>query len=297
MGGTIEVEARRYSWVRVSGGDGREVEFEVNAPSLSRAEVRALRAAVEIDAGRDGWVRVRAVGPRRRRERALFGLIRRTVRPFAELRLTVPRGFAVRLGASDASAAIDAVEGGVVARASAGSLTFHGVSGGIRARVRGGHLRTGECRGAQDLRVSGGSILVWNAEGEIDARTSGGFVVVDQVRGDVRAHASGGMIRVDQVSGRLDASVSGGALIVRQRRPPGGEHDLRCSAGELVLQLPPDAAGELVAEGRPGRVVARLNGHHEEIDGVLRRRLGAGGPRLGLVARGGDVFVTSGDHS
>jgi hypothetical protein len=292
--GAIEIETRRYAGVRVAGGDGAGVEYEIQADDLTEGELGALREAVEVDAGGGGRpVRLRAVGPKPERRRALFGLVKRTVRPRAELRVTVPRAFAVRIDAADARVSVDAVDGGVVARA--GGLSCHGVAGGIQARVRGGHLRTGECRGPQELRVSGGSIMVWSAEGEVDARTSGGFVVIDGVEGDVKAGVSGGVIRIDEVHGRLEATVSGGAMSVRQRRPPAGDHDLRSSGGDIVLHLPADTDGELEAKG--GRVVARLNGHLEEADGSLRRRLGAGGPRLGLVARGGDLFISSGGHS
>lgn len=163
------------------------------------------------------------------------------------------------------------------------------------------------------LRTGDGSISIERVTGRIELRTGDGSITGLDLRGEFLAHTDDGAIRVEGMDGRCDATTGDGSITIHGRfdslrartgdgpvvvkllpgSMPTGDWDLATGDGAMVLYVPDGLSADIDADasGKVARVDHGLpfEGGADLPRGVLRGRLGAGGPTIRL--RTGDGAI------
>ncbi len=208
--------------------------------------------------------------------------------PNVQVRIWVPRGFALDLRASAGPIRVDEVGGSVRARTGTGQIEVAGARGAVKLRASEGDVRVSDAVRDVRIRASAGDIELSWVEGAVEARTGEGSIDASHIRGPISLRSDAGEIELSAVAGPVEAKTESGAVFVSFAEAPAGVLETRDGPVEAVL--PAEAGLELDAEARDGSVELagglELDGEREE--GRAAGRVGAGGPPLRLyTARGG----------
>ncbi len=211
--------------------------------------------------------------------------------PRIEVRIWVPRRFALDVRASGGGIRIDDLQGPVRARTEGGSIDVSGVEGPVRLRTREGDLELSEIRGPVDAKTTAGAIQGTFVDGGLVARTGDGAIEVSHVRGRCEAKTGRGEIVLDDVEGPVWAKTERGSVVVRFRGAPSGSVETR--RGLVDVEVPKEAGATLEAQSRGGSVTVpdalQLDGERGEQH--ARGHLNGGGERLQLYSARGAVRV------
>ncbi len=178
-------------------------------------------------------------------------------RGHANLEVHVPRGLCVEITAVNARVEVEGLRGSVVARSSNGSARICDVIGDI------------------EVSTSNARVFCSCTSGRLVARSSNGKIVLKEHRGDVDASTSNGLITVS-----LEEVGSSGV-------------QLATSNGRIALELPDevDADVDLRVDNGVIRNDRELDRAVRERDGLVRGRLGAGGPLIKLRTSNGTISL------
>lgn len=284
-GGTLQVdvdlgeEARedRVSLeVRAHDADEVWVVADVSGPGSGSVAFR-----LEHDEGR-----VRLYGRSRGILAWLFG------GPSVQLRVFVPRHFALDLRSASGPIRVEDVVGEIRARTNDARLEIRGVEGPLRLRSRTGTVAVTEAVGDVEVRAQDAPIELSWVRGKIDARTGAGDIDGRHLDGAVELRADQGEIQLRDVSGPVDARSEAGSIAASFAADPAGS--LETQAGSIQVSLPAQARVQLDARSGRGQVELApgfaLDGARtpERIAG----RLNGGGPEtLSLYTARGSLRV------
>lgn len=200
--------------------------------------VTTMNGSIDIEAGDDGEVRVRAtleypskieyeliqdgdtitVNVRQIGKFVLFG-----GRPGADITITTPASTDLELRTSNGHIEVRGTEGSAYLKTSNGRLALNDVTGTFDARTSNGRIEVDTMDGTARLRTSNGSMDISGLRGGVDAETSNGSISFDgelTAGGDNRLVTSNGSVHVElrgTPSVSLDASTSNGS--VNSQRP------------------------------------------------------------------------------
>lgn len=213
--------------------------------------------------------------------------------PRMNVRVWVPRGFALDLRSTGVPIRVEDVAGSVRARTRHADVGVSGAAGGVRLRVGDGAARVRELEGDLDVRVDDGSIEARWIGGAVDARTGEGTVELEHVRGRVNAHSDGGAIRLTDVAGPVQALTERGGITARFTRAPAGSLETR--RGSLEVSFPAGSGLELDARTGHGSVTLvegiEITGERDE--DRARGRVNAGGAPLRLFTARGSILLAT----
>jgi hypothetical protein len=161
------------------------------------------------------------------------------------------------------------------------------------------------------LRTGDGAITIERVRGKLELRTRDGAVNGLDIGGDVFAHTEDGSIRLENVDGRCDAATDDGSIHLAGRLEavqarsgdgalmvkvlPGSrladDWQLSTGDGAVVLFVPDGLGAELDAESHDGPArfdkALAFAAPDELPRGILRGRLGGGGPGIRHPTGGG----------
>jgi hypothetical protein len=282
-GGLLEVDLDRGVGLRPDEGslvvhshDADEVRVVVEASEWGASGVR-----FRVD--RQGHT-VRVIGRVGGAVSWLFG------GPRVEVRVWVPREFALDLRTTGGDLRIAETAGRVRARTDDGSLEVARVEGEVRLRAIG-DVRVTEVVGDLDVRIGEGDIEASFIEGDVELRTGGGEIDVSHVEGDVIARSERGGIRLEALRGEVDAVTERGNVYATFVGAPMGR--VETSRGDIEVLLPDDVGVDLDAISRRGEVAlapgVSVPGEHtpDRVAGPLA----GGGSTLRLFTARGTVNV------
>jgi len=252
---------RAQGKVRVQGGSGSQVTYQL---------VQHVKARTEVEARR-------AVGGFVSRQLARAGDVSEVVFQYAdlqsELQIAVPHqlvGVLLRTESGDLEA-FD-IDGNVQAQTNGGLIRCDRIKGTVQGQTGTGEIRLGRIGGSAKCTSGGGSIFAESigggamcetAGGEITIReaggplmlnTRGGNIQVDRAKSTVEAHSGEGVIEVLEAGGYVIADTRGGSIQVGNARGvkcDSAQGTVRLKTGSGPLQVS-TAVGNILAELLPG---------------------------------------------
>jgi hypothetical protein len=200
--------------------------------------------------------------------------------PSVQLRVFVPRRFALDLRSVSGPIWIEEVSGEIRARTRDARLEVRSVDGPLRLRSSTGVVAVSEVAGDVEVRGQDAPIeLAW-VHGKVDARTGSGNIEARHLDGELQLRADKGELQLRDVHGPVHAKTESGAIYASFVGEPSGE--LETQRGSIEVSLPEQAHARIEAQAghgevqlgkgiapdgvrEPGRAVGLLNGGGETL--------------------------------
>lgn len=198
-----------------------------------------------------------------------------------------------RLQASSGDVLVEGARGGVAIRVSSGDVSAHDVSTAT-IESSSGDIEVEGSRGRLSISTSSGDVSVNDAADTVRVRTSSGDITVDGSPRATRISTSSGEVSLARAAGGLDIASTSGGVAARVTGPL-REARLESNSGEIRLELPPAAHGELDVGTSSGDIrcdlrIEILTSNRNALTG----RFGKGGTPIRIRTGSGDVVVTGG---
>lgn len=233
---------------------------------------------------------------------------------YADLKLEVPPGVAVRVGNHVGRVTARGVGGALEVRTASADVDASDVAGGLEIRTGSGDVRAGgaggldvstgsgdvtadRIRGGVSVSTGSGDVRLARVEGPgIAIRTGSGDLSLDEVAGslelqtgsgDITGHALRGVERLEVQTGSGQVTLSLDAAKLAGGEIDAASGDVRISLGSapaLTLSVS-TTSGDIDAENLPGTRVTRRTGRRLEAD------VNGGGASLRIHTASGDVSV------
>lgn len=209
--------------------------------------------------------------------------------PSVQLRVFVPREFAVDLRSASGPIRVEDVTGPLRARTADGRLEVRGAEGPVRLRTRGGDVVVTEALGEVEVRAQAGSIELGWITGSVDARTGKGDLIARHVDGSVDLRADSGEIELRDVRGPVSVKTESGAVFASFLADPSGE--IETQRGSVEVSLPSGAKADIDARSGRGSVAlgAGLGIDGTQAEDRVIGTLNGGGKTLRIYTARGSV--------
>jgi len=200
--------------------------------------------------------------------------------PSVQLRVFVPRQFALDVRSASGPIHIEEVDGEIRARTRDARLEVRAVDGPLRLRSGTGAVSVTEVAGDVEVRAQDAPIeLAW-IHGRVDARTGSGDIEARHLDGPVELRADQGELQLRDVRGPVHAKTESGAIYASFVAEPAGE--LETPRGSVEVSLPAKARARVEAQAGRGEVQL---GNGIAADGAREP-----GKAVGLVNGGGETL-------
>jgi Toastrack DUF4097 len=210
--------------------------------------------------------------------------------PNVQVRVWVPREYAVDLRTSAGPIRVEEVSGPVRARTRGADVELVGIRGPVRVRVEDGSVRATEMQGDVELKTTSGTIEASWVEGTLEGRTGGGRIEVRHLSGSCRLRSEGGAIEIADASGRVEARTERGRIVASFEARPSGVLESR--GGDVEVQIPAEASLRLEALSKHGSVeLSGLDVQGEQAADRVSGVLNGAGPLLRLLTSRGGIRV------
>jgi len=267
---SLTIRAPSRSLLRVENRNGRvHVERLAGNQTIRNAQgevvIREINGALDVE-NRYGNVRVEAVT--------------------GGLNLQNRNG-RVEIADVGGDAKIDNGYAGVVARGVGGSLTVEN---------RNGRVEISEVKGSATVSNSYGAIIAADVQGELKISGRNNGVEVHRVAGDVSVESSFQNIQVRDVKGAIRVNNRNGDVRISLAEPPVRDISVSSEFSNVRFELP--ARSSFLIEGRTrfGQIESEFDALNVTSDGPARSvsgRTGAGGPRIRIDTRNGNIRIAS----
>lgn len=170
------------------------------------------------------------------------------------------------------------------------------IEGNMRARVATGDIYFGRVQGSVTAVTRSGDLVIARTTGDLTARSHRGDLRIGTIMGWADLRADHGNIDVVNSHGGLAAESVMGDIKAGMSRQISADAKLKASAGNVIVDLDPEAAVEVTAVSNWGEVHSAVDfrGGERTADAArLSGVLNGGGPLLTLKASGGDVRIKS----
>ena len=200
--------------------------------------------------------------------------------PSVQVRVFVPKRFALDLRCASGPIRVEDVAGEIRARTNDARLEVRGVEGPLRLRSRTGTVAVTEAVGDVEVRAQDAPIELSWVRGKVDARTGAGDIDARHVDGALELRADQGEIQLRDVSGPVDAKSEAGSISASFAGDPAGS--LETQRGSIEVSLPAQAHARIEAQAGRGEVQL---GKGLDRDGVREP-----GKAVGLLNGGGETL-------
>ncbi|MGI9261098.1 MAG: DUF4097 family beta strand repeat-containing protein [Woeseiaceae bacterium] len=180
----------------------------------------------------------------------------------------------------------------IIAESGSGSITVTDVAAPVDAVAGSGSLVLENIGGPTEARTGSGSIRAEGIAGSFKGKSGSGRIRLEQTApGDVVVSTGSGSSNLNGVAGSLSASSGSGRITVDGRQE--GDWTLDTGSGSIRVSLPEDAAFDLDAESRSGRIDIE---HPLTVEGQMSKRhvtgtVRGGGPKLEIETGSGKIRV------
>jgi beta-lactamase regulating signal transducer with metallopeptidase domain/DUF4097 and DUF4098 domain-containing protein YvlB len=180
--------------------------------------------------------------------------------------------------------------------AGSGNLRLAGIHGRVVGQTRSGNIQVTECADAVDIKTRSGNLILSGNHGAIACRSGSGNIEVANCDTSLQAATATGNVDVKQFTGTVvNAETGTGNVSARLGDGLKASSVLRTGKGNVSVALSPNAAVNLVATAKVGRVHVEfpVNGSRQRSGNEIHASLNGGGPELRLESTAaGNVHVT-----
>ena len=229
----------------------------------------------------------------------------------SQLRVEVPRGFAIAVDAADSDISIQSAWGGVDLHGTNLRVTVNGNSGSLIADLEGGSLALRDSNEAT-LRVSGTAVDVSGMSGSVNVRAVGGKIVLGKISGSTDVESDESKLVLDGLSGSIHVKANKGEATIMGIKA-GGElamsgTPLHLKEGKGDITVTSDASvdfetmeasmhldmygGALRGKGNKGILEVRTRNTEINVEAIEQgMRIQGDGVKAKIVDVGGELYV------
>lgn len=206
--------------------------------------------------------------------------------------LVVPSQTKLRSESGSGDQRADGISGPADMNSGSGSLRVKNIGGEVRARTGSGDIGLETIHGNAHASAGSGTIRAIGIGGGLTASSGSGDVKLEQTAsGDVDISTGSGDVEIKGVKG--GARVTTGSGSITAQGDPTGDWRLHSGSGSVSVDLPPQAAFNLVARTSSGNIETA---HEISVQGKispreLQGKVGGGGPLVELSTSSGTIEI------
>jgi DUF4097 and DUF4098 domain-containing protein YvlB len=206
--------------------------------------------------------------------------------------LVVPVQTKLRSESGSGDQVIAGIAGPADASSGSGRLRLSNIGGETHARTGSGDIELNGIQGAAKVVAGSGSIRAIGIAGALTASSGSGSVKFEQTAaGDVEIGTGSGDVEIKGAKGALKVQSGSGSITAQGN--PSGDWRLHTGSGDVTVELPQQAAFNLVARTSSGSIDSS---REIAVQGKLSPRelqgkVGGGGPTVELSTSSGSIQI------
>jgi DUF4097 and DUF4098 domain-containing protein YvlB len=206
--------------------------------------------------------------------------------------LVVPVQTKLRSESGSGDQVIAGIAGPADASSGSGRLRLSNIGGETHARTGSGDIELNGIQGAAKVVAGSGSIRAIGIAGALTASSGSGSVKFEQTAaGDVEIGTGSGDVEIKGAKGALKVQTGSGSITAQGN--PSGDWRLHTGSGDVTVELPQQAAFNLVARTSSGSI---YSSREIAVQGKLSPRelqgkVGGGGPTVELSTSSGSIQI------
>jgi hypothetical protein len=206
--------------------------------------------------------------------------------------LVVPVQTKLRSESGSGDQVIAGIAGPADASSGSGRLRLSNIGGETHARTGSGDIELNGIQGAAKVVAGSGSIRAIGIAGALTASSGSGSVKFEQTAaGDVEIGTGSGDVEIKGAKGALKVQTGSGSITAQGN--PSGDWRLHTGSGDVTVELPQQAAFNLVARTSSGSIDSS---REIAVQGKLSPRelqgkVGGGGPTVELSTSSGSIQI------
>ncbi len=206
--------------------------------------------------------------------------------------LVVPVQTKLRSESGSGDQVIAGIAGPADASSGSGRLRLSNMGGETHARTGSGDIELNGIQGAAKVVAGSGSIRAIGIAGALTASSGSGSVKFEQTAaGDVEIGTGSGDVEIKGANGALKVQTGSGSITAQGN--PSGDWRLHTGSGDVTVELPQQAAFNLVARTSSGNIDSS---REIAVQGKLSPRelqgkAGGGGPTVELSTSSGSIQI------
>ncbi len=206
--------------------------------------------------------------------------------------LVVPVQTKLRSESGSGDQIVDGIGGPADASSGSGSVRLANIGGETHARTGSGDIELNGIHGAAKVIAGSGSIRAIGIAGALTASSGSGSVKFEQAAaGDVEIGTGSGDVEIKGAKGALKVQTGSGSITAQG--DPTGDWRLHTGSGDVTVELPQQAAFNLVARTSSGSIDSS---REIAVQGKLSPRelqgkVGGGGPTVELSTSSGSIQI------
>jgi DUF4097 and DUF4098 domain-containing protein YvlB len=206
--------------------------------------------------------------------------------------LVVPVQTKLRSESGSGDQVIAGIAGPADASSGSGRLRLSNIGGETHARTGSGDIELNGIQGAARVVAGSGSIRAIGIAGALTASSGSGSVKFEQTAaGDVEIGTGSGDVEIKGAKGALKVQSGSGSITAQAN--PSGDWRLHTGSGDVTVELPQQAAFNLVARTSSGSIDSS---REIAVQGKLSPRelqgkVGGGGPTVELSTSSGSIQI------
>ena len=206
--------------------------------------------------------------------------------------LVVPVQTKLRSESGSGDQVIAGIAGPADASSGSGRLRLSNIGGETHARTGSGDIELNGIQGAAKVVAGSGSIRAIGIAGALTASSGSGSVKFEQTAaGDVEIGTGSGDVEIKGAKGALKVQTGSGSITAQGN--PAGDWRLHTGSGDVTVELPQQAAFNLVARTSSGSIDSS---REIAVQGKLSPRelqgkVGGGGPTVELSTSSGSIQI------
>jgi beta-lactamase regulating signal transducer with metallopeptidase domain len=178
-----------------------------------------------------------------------------------DFNIVVPQKFEAEIKTGDGNAEIANVEGKVDIATGDGNILAEKINGSLKVASGDGNIAASECTDAIYAKSGNGTMSFAKIDGPIDAQDGDGVVAVEACKGGLKIRDGDGIVDIARFMGpSINAATGSGNILAGIDGPLKGESALKSGSGNIVLNVPAQAALNIVAITGSGKIGADLPG-------------------------------------
>lgn len=174
-------------------------------------------------------------------------------------------------------------------------IVVDGISaGGVRVENRFGPIDVRNVNGNATIANTFSSISVENIEGQLDITGRNNSVDMEGISGAVSTETSYKGLSIRNAEDRIQARNTHGDITIEFDRAPRQPVSISGEFGDVVLNLPADAAFRIDAKTRSGDITSEFDGpavSSSRREQSLSGQVGTGGPQITIETSNGDIRI------
>ncbi len=295
-GSTIEI-TNLYGDVDVQpSGSGQvvlDVKKTVRASNQQEADSRAAQFTFAIRTV-DGKVRILSSRDENPESSSANRPGNQRQRYKSSLVVRVPESASLKLSNRNGTVQISGLTGSQSIINRYGDVTVRDITGAVTVENRFGPIDVRNVKGNATIANTFSAISVEDIEGQLEITGRNNSVDVEGIAGAISTETSYKSLSIRNAEDRIQARNTHGDITIEFDRAPRQPVSISGEFGDVVLNLPADAAFRIDAKTRSGDITSEFEGpsvSSSRREQSLSGQVGAGGPQITIETSNGDIRI------